>query len=617
MNTSVLPRTPLRVADHRRHLRPRPGAGRGLRRARRCGRLRRPRTATRVATVARRIAGSHGIVGDVARKEDVHPIALQVGAALGGLDVLVNNASSLGPVPLAPARRHRVRGPRGGARHQPVGPFRLTKALLGLLAGAARDGVAAGTRSLVLNVSSDAAVTPYAGWGAYGASKAALAHLSRIWDEELRPHGVARRRRRPGRHGHAAARPRRARRRSGDAEAAARRGARARRPHRARARRWRSRGARHEGRRRCRSSGRATRACWSSMPTVASRHARARDLPALLAAGDLVVANDAATLPASLARPAPARAARRSRCAWPDAPSLGAPDEAQRFSAVVFGAGDFRTRTEDRPPPPPLAPGDGWRSGRSRRGAAHARPSAPGRAPLRRRRRRGERRHRPPRPAGAVRAPRRAARALGRVDADRRAAGRLRAAVGRLRPRLAAARRVPPARHRLRDPDPCRRPVVDRRSGARRAPAVRRALSPAGIDRRRDRRREGARRPHRRHRHDRRPRPRARRGPRRRPARRRRHRHQPARPRAAACASSTCSSAARTSRARATTSCCAPSSANATLARIDAALEGGGCRTHEFGDSVWIERARAQPRWNLNTATLARRFGQVRTTLPA
>ena len=54
-----------------------------------------------------------------------------------------------------------------------------------------------------------------------------------------------------------------------------------------------------------------------------------------------------------------------------------------------------------------------------------------------------------------------------------------------------------------------------------------------------------------------------------------------------------------------------------TLARIDAALEGGGWRTHEFGDSVWLERARIQPRWNLNTATPARRFGQVRTTLPA
>jgi len=40
-------------------------------------------------------------------------------------------------------------------------------------------------------VSSDAAVTPYPGWGAYGASKAALAHMSRIWHEELAPHGIA------------------------------------------------------------------------------------------------------------------------------------------------------------------------------------------------------------------------------------------------------------------------------------------------------------------------------------------------------------------------------------------------------------------------------------------
>ena len=63
-------------------------------------RVRRPRRRAR-AQRRRRTPGSHGIVGDVARKDDAHPIALQVGAALGGLDVLVNNASSLGPVPLA------------------------------------------------------------------------------------------------------------------------------------------------------------------------------------------------------------------------------------------------------------------------------------------------------------------------------------------------------------------------------------------------------------------------------------------------------------------------------------------------------------------------------------
>ncbi|HTL11349.1 MAG TPA: SDR family oxidoreductase, partial [Bdellovibrionota bacterium] len=42
----------------------------------------------------------------------------------------------------------------------------------------------------VLNISSDAAVNPYPTWGIYGSSKAALAHLSHIWDEELKAHGV-------------------------------------------------------------------------------------------------------------------------------------------------------------------------------------------------------------------------------------------------------------------------------------------------------------------------------------------------------------------------------------------------------------------------------------------
>jgi NAD(P)-dependent dehydrogenase (short-subunit alcohol dehydrogenase family) len=42
----------------------------------------------------------------------------------------------------------------------------------------------------VLNVSSDAAVNAYARWGAYGSSKAALAHMTRIWNEEMSMHGV-------------------------------------------------------------------------------------------------------------------------------------------------------------------------------------------------------------------------------------------------------------------------------------------------------------------------------------------------------------------------------------------------------------------------------------------
>ena len=148
------------------------------------------RDAARVRRVAAAIAGSHGIVGDVASKTDIHAIALQIGGALGGVDVLVNNASSLGPLPLALLADTECEDFELALATNVLGPFRLTKALLGALAAAARAD-AGGQRSLVVNVSSDAAVTPYASWGAYGASKAALAHMSRIWHEELAPHGVA------------------------------------------------------------------------------------------------------------------------------------------------------------------------------------------------------------------------------------------------------------------------------------------------------------------------------------------------------------------------------------------------------------------------------------------
>jgi NAD(P)-dependent dehydrogenase (short-subunit alcohol dehydrogenase family) len=144
------------------------------------------RSADRVAEVARQHPGTHGIAADLSRKEDIHPIAIQVTAALGGLDLLINNASSLGPVPLALLADTECEDLETALATNLVGPFRLTKALLGALAASARDRRPA----MVINISSDAAVTPYPGWGAYGASKAALSHLSRIWDQELLAHGI-------------------------------------------------------------------------------------------------------------------------------------------------------------------------------------------------------------------------------------------------------------------------------------------------------------------------------------------------------------------------------------------------------------------------------------------
>ncbi|MDR6293992.1 MULTISPECIES: SDR family NAD(P)-dependent oxidoreductase [Inquilinus] len=143
------------------------------------------RTGPAVARLARE-TGAQGIIADVGRKEDIHPIALQVTAGLGGVDVLVNNASSLGPVPLALLADTECEQLEEALAINLVGPFRLTRALFGALAASARDGRGA----VVVNISSDAAVSAYPGWGAYGASKAALRHLTAIWAEETQEERV-------------------------------------------------------------------------------------------------------------------------------------------------------------------------------------------------------------------------------------------------------------------------------------------------------------------------------------------------------------------------------------------------------------------------------------------
>jgi S-adenosylmethionine:tRNA ribosyltransferase-isomerase len=90
-------------------------------------------------------------------------------------------------------------------------------------------------------------------------------------------------------------------------------------------------------------------------------HRSRADFATLVEKGDVVVANDAATLPASLAGiHVPTGSAVEVRLAGRD--SLLSRD-VTRFTAVVFGAGDFRTPTEHRPAPPALHPGDRLRLG--------------------------------------------------------------------------------------------------------------------------------------------------------------------------------------------------------------------------------------------------------------
>lgn len=137
----------------------------------------------RVVAAARRAGGeAHAIVADVADKDATYAIAGSAAALVGPVDVLVHNASTLGPVPLVPLLDTACEDLERALAVNVVGPFRLTKALAGSMA--VRGG------GLVIHITSDAAVEAYPAWGAYGASKAAFDHLTRVWAEELRPFGV-------------------------------------------------------------------------------------------------------------------------------------------------------------------------------------------------------------------------------------------------------------------------------------------------------------------------------------------------------------------------------------------------------------------------------------------
>ena len=137
----------------------------------------------RVAAVIRAEGGqAHALPGDVGDKEDIHRLAGAAAALAGPIDLLVHNASTLGATPLRPLLDTTCEDLERVLQVNLVGPFRLTKALAG--------GMALRGGGLVVHVTSDAGVTAYPGWGAYGVSKAALDHLARIWDAELGPHGV-------------------------------------------------------------------------------------------------------------------------------------------------------------------------------------------------------------------------------------------------------------------------------------------------------------------------------------------------------------------------------------------------------------------------------------------
>lgn len=125
---------------------------------------------------------AHALVADLGSKDQIYPLAGAVAALVGPVDVLVHNASTLGPVPLRPLAETECEDFQSVLELNLLGPFRLTKALVG--------SMALRGQGLVVGISSDAAVTGYPGWGAYGVAKAGLDHLVRTWAAELPDSGV-------------------------------------------------------------------------------------------------------------------------------------------------------------------------------------------------------------------------------------------------------------------------------------------------------------------------------------------------------------------------------------------------------------------------------------------
>ena len=132
------------------------------------------RDAARLATATAGIGARGRVValaGDIA--DPAHQEALVDAAAReGGLDLLVHNASALGPSPLPELASYPLDELERVLRVNVVAPLALTQRALPWLERAAAPAVVA--------VSSDAAVEAYAGWGGYGASKAALDHLAAV-----------------------------------------------------------------------------------------------------------------------------------------------------------------------------------------------------------------------------------------------------------------------------------------------------------------------------------------------------------------------------------------------------------------------------------------------------
>jgi NAD(P)-dependent dehydrogenase (short-subunit alcohol dehydrogenase family) len=143
------------------------------------------RSAAPLATAAAELSHLTPVIalpGDVADPTHAASLVRSGIERFGRIDVLVNNASSIGPSPMPELADYPLDEWTGVFQTNVAAPLRLIQfALPGMLSR--RSGI-------IVNVTSDAAIQAYPGWGGYGASKAALEHLTKVLAAELAETGV-------------------------------------------------------------------------------------------------------------------------------------------------------------------------------------------------------------------------------------------------------------------------------------------------------------------------------------------------------------------------------------------------------------------------------------------
>ncbi|MES1177559.1 MAG: SDR family oxidoreductase [Myxococcales bacterium] len=135
-----------------------------------------------VRRIRERGGEAHALEADLGAKDEIYPLAGAASALIGPIDLLIHNASELGPTPLRLLLDTECEDLERVLAVNLLGPFRLSRIIAGSMA--LRE------RGTLVHISSDASVNAYSNWGAYSVSKAALDHLSRIWAAELGARGV-------------------------------------------------------------------------------------------------------------------------------------------------------------------------------------------------------------------------------------------------------------------------------------------------------------------------------------------------------------------------------------------------------------------------------------------